>query len=92
MMLLVGTEKGLFRLSEDDAEGRWVVDGPHMAGYEVLHTLLTADGALYAATAHKIWGAHVYRSLDHGRTWSSLDVVPTYPTESGRGATRARRR
>ena len=88
MMLLVGTEKGLFRLVED-AAGHWVVDGPHMAGYSVLHTMLASDGTLYAATAHKIWGAHVYRSHDHGRTWSSLEAVPGHDPESGRGATRA---
>jgi photosystem II stability/assembly factor-like uncharacterized protein len=89
MMLLVGTEKGLFRLVEDAAAGRWVVDGPHMAGYSVLHTMLAGDGSLYAATAHKIWGAHVYRSRDQGQTWSSLDAVPGHDAESGRGATRA---
>lgn len=89
MMLLVGTEKGLFRLVEDVPAGRWVVDGPHMAGYAVLHTLVTGDGSLYAATAHKIWGAHIYTSRDHGRTWSSLDAVPAHPDDSGRGATRA---
>ena len=87
MMLLVGTEKGLFRLVED--AGRWIVDGPHMAGYSVLHTMLAGDGTLYAATAHKIWGAHVYRSRDQGKTWSSLDAVPTHDPESERGPTKA---
>ena len=89
MMLLVGTDKGLFRLVEDGSSGRWVIDGPHLPGYAVLHTMLAADDTLYAATAHKVWGAHLYRSLDHGRSWSSLDAVPTHPAESGRGATRA---
>jgi photosystem II stability/assembly factor-like uncharacterized protein len=89
MMLLVGTDKGLFRLVEEDSSGRWVVDGPHLAGYAVLHTMLASDDTLYAATAHKVWGAHLYRSRDHGRTWSSLDAVPSHPAESGRGATRA---
>lgn len=89
MMLLVGTEKGLFRLIEDAAEGRWVVDGPHMAGYSVLHTMQASDGTLYAATAHTIWGAHIYRSTDHGETWSSLEAVPGHAAESGRGATKA---
>ena len=89
MMLLVGTEKGLFRLVEDAAAGRWVVDGPHMAGYSVLHTMVAGDDTLYAATAHKIWGAHVYRSRDHGRTWSSLDAVPTHAAETGRGPTKS---
>ena len=89
MMLLVGTDKGLFRLVQDAATGSWAVDGPHMAGYSVLHTMLTADETLYAATAHKIWGAHLYRSRDRGMTWSSLEAVPGHAPESGRGATRA---
>ena len=89
MMLLVGTRKGLFRLVEDAAAQRWLVDGPHMGGYEVLHTMLATDGTLYAATAHRIWGAHLYRSLDCGRTWSSLDAVPGHAPTSGRGETRA---
>jgi hypothetical protein len=87
--LLVGTDKGLFRLVEDARAERWVVDGPHIGGYAVLHTMLAADDTLYAATAHKIWGAHLYRSRDHGRTWSSLDAVPEHAQDSGRGATRA---
>ncbi len=89
MMLLVGTEKGLFRLVEDAAADRWLVDGPHMGGYEVLHTLAAADGTLYAATAHRIWGAHIYRSDDHGQTWQSLDAVPGHAADTGRGETRA---
>ena len=89
MILVVGTDKGLFRLVEDAVAGRWMVDGPHMPGYSILHTMLAADGTLYAATAHKVWGAHVYRSLDRGETWSSLDAVPGHAPETGRGATRA---
>jgi photosystem II stability/assembly factor-like uncharacterized protein len=89
MMLLVGTEKGLFRLVEDGSTGAWQVDGPHMAGYAVLHTLQSRSGTLFAATSHKIWGAHVYRSRDQGLTWTSLDAVPGHAAETGRGATRA---
>ena len=87
MTLLVGTEKGLFRVFAEEAGGRWRIDGPHLAGYPVLHTLATPGGILYAATAHKIWGAHVYASADGGDTWSALEGVPQYPTDSGRGAT-----
>ena len=89
MTLLVGTEKGLFRLVEDAAAGRWVVDGPHMAGYSVLHTMVAGDDTLYAATGHKIWGEHVYRSRAHGRTWSSRDAIHAHAAETGRGPTKA---
>ena len=89
MALLVGTDKGLFRLVEDAATGQWVTDGPHMPGLSVLHTMLASDTTLYAATSHKVWGAHLYRSRDRGRSWSSLDAVPRHPPDSGRGETRA---
>ena len=87
-MLLVGTAKGLFRVSRDTAGEEWRIDGPHLAGYSVLHTLEAPDGRLFAATSHRIWGAHIYASDDHGATWTSLDAVPEHPAASGRGARR----
>ena len=89
MALLVGTDKGLFRLVEDAATGGWLIDGPHLAGYSVLHTMMTSDDTLYAATAHKVWGAHLYRSHDRGKSWVPLDAVPRHAPELGRGETRA---
>jgi hypothetical protein len=89
MMLLVGTAKGLFRVASGSAGGRWRIDGPHLAGYSVLHTLEAPDGRLYAATSHKIWGAHIYTSDDHGMSWTSLDTAPEHAAASGRGATKA---
>jgi len=88
-MLLVGTAKGLFRVSRDVADAPWQIDGPHLAGYSVLHTLVTPGGRLLAATAHKVWGAHIYSSDDGGANWVSLEGVPQHPAASGRGATRA---
>ena len=89
MMLLVGTAKGLFRIARDAAAGEWKIDEPHLAGYSVLHTLEAPDGRLFAATSHKIWGAHIYTSEDRGESWTSLEAVPEYPAASGRGATKA---
>lgn len=85
----MGTAKGLFRVSGDGASRRWRIDGPHMAGYSVLHTTEAPDGTLYAATSHKVWGAHVYFSTDRGASWSSLETAPQHPADSGRGATKA---
>lgn len=89
MMLLVGTAKGLFRVIRDGENGDWRLDGPHIEGYSVLHTMRAPDGSLYAATSHKVWGAHIYRSTDDGASWASLDAVPTHAAASGRGPTRA---
>ena len=67
LALLVGTQKGLFIASP--RAGGWELEGPSIAGYEVLHTCTVPDepGVVYAAASHKIWGAHVYRSEDWGR-------------------------
>jgi photosystem II stability/assembly factor-like uncharacterized protein len=89
MMLLVGTAKGLFRVFPDGANRDWRLDGPHLAGYSVLHTLLAPCGMLYAATSHEIWGAHIYASTDFGATWASLEAVPQHPVDSGRGPTQS---
>ena len=89
MMLLVGTAKGLFRFTRDAAGARWHIDGPQLAGYSVLHTMATPAGKLFAATSHKVWGAHIYVSDDRGASWTSLEAVPEHPAASGRGATRA---
>lgn len=89
MMLLVGTAKGLFRFLRDDAGCGWRIDGPHMAGYSVLHTMVADDGRIFAATAHKVWGAHIYVSVDRGASWKPLAASPQHPADSGRGATRA---
>jgi hypothetical protein len=35
--LLVGTRKGAFVLTSDEARKHWQVDGPHFAGWEIYH-------------------------------------------------------
>jgi photosystem II stability/assembly factor-like uncharacterized protein len=84
--LLVGTEKGLFLVRWDHGTGRPHVDGPHLAGYRILHVVASPvrPNALLAAVDHPVWGSHIYRSDDAGRHWSSLDVMPQHP--SGRHA------
>ncbi len=76
--LFVGTKKGLFRLHGDADGETWSMDGPHIEGYEVIHTCASpaAPDTVYAAVNHAVWGAHVYVSRDGGATWSSLDSVP----------------
>ena len=88
-MLLVGTQKGLFRVAEDATAKRWVIDGPHLAGYSVLHTMVARDGALFASTSHAVWGAHIYRSTDRGSTWTSLEATPQHAASTGRGPTKS---
>ncbi len=77
-MVLVGTQKGLF-IARPEGDG-WILDGPHIAGYEIIHCCAPPQepGVIYAAAGHKIWGAHIYRSEDHGRSWASLPTAPQH--------------
>ena len=82
--LLVGTKKGLFRLESDPRREHWRLDGPYLAGIEVIHLaqLPGKPGHLLAATGHPIWGAHLYASKDGGRNWEALEATPHFPPDS----------
>ena len=80
--VLIGTRKGLF-IARHRA-GQWELDGPHIAGYEIMHARPVAGPAgspalIYAAARHPIWGAHLYRSEDGGVQWASLPHAPQHP-------------
>jgi len=77
----MGTRKGLFRISRHGRDGAWQLEGPALAGLEILHVVQAPDNVrrLYAATGHPIWGAHLYRSDDAGASWESLDSTPHHP-------------
>jgi hypothetical protein len=80
--LFVGTRKGLFRLHSPLTGREWSIDGPHIAGYEILHTCedtINPD-RIYAAANHSIWGAHIYLSTDGGTSWSPLVTAPYHHT------------
>ena len=85
IVLLVGTQKGLFRLESNPARDHWTLDGPLIAGYEILHAWLDPRQPQrgFAAAAHTIWGVHLYRTDDGGHTWQSLTATP------GHGGARA---
>lgn len=84
LVLFVGTQKGLFLVRYDSTSNRWVIEGPRIAGYEILHAWLDPrDGqTAYAAAYHLIWGTHIYRSDDRGSTWLALQEVPCHAIDS----------
>ncbi|MCW8846310.1 MAG: hypothetical protein OQK99_10770 [Gammaproteobacteria bacterium] len=83
--LLVGTRKGLFRIESDASRNQWRLEGPFLAGNEILHVAqLSGNPArLLAATNHPIWGAHLFASEDGGRDWQPLEAAPHFPAGSG---------
>jgi hypothetical protein len=87
--LLVGTQKGLFIATP--TTGGWRLEGPHVAGYEIIHACAPAHepGVCYVAASHKIWGAHIYRSEDGGRSWESLPAAPQHAPGLHRSALKA---
>lgn len=81
--LLVGTRKGLFRLKPVPGEDAWHLDGPHIAGYEVIHVCAAPrnPNLIHAAVSHPVWGAHIYRSIDGGDSWEPLAAAPHFAHE-----------
>jgi photosystem II stability/assembly factor-like uncharacterized protein len=72
--VLVGTRKGAFVITADGARRDWRIEGPHFAGWEVMHV----DGSpvdpdrIYASQWTDWHGQVVQRSDDGGRTWEAV--------------------
>ncbi len=82
--LVIATRKGLFVARSSDRE-HWSLDGPHIAGYEIQSAWLDPrDPRIgYAAAHHPVWGIHVYRSTDTGRSWHPLEALPRHRADEG---------
>jgi len=78
--VLIGTRKGLFVSRSGIERAHWTLEGPHLAGYEIQRAFLDPRNPAvgYAAAHHPIWGIHVYRSTDAGRSWQPLADVPRH--------------
>ncbi len=85
--LLVGTEKGLFVIDSDDRRLAWSVREPAHLGWQVYS--LFGDGApgtptVYAGLSSAVYGAHLARSEDCGRTWAVMEGAPRFADGSPR--------
>ncbi len=78
LALLIGTQKGLFLATAGLDRRGWRLEGPHLAGYEVFHAIFgeRESAEAYAAVRHVVWGVHIHRSRDGGRTWELLPAIP----------------
>jgi photosystem II stability/assembly factor-like uncharacterized protein len=87
----VGTRKGLFRATSDLQRREWRLEGPYLAGYEIYHACLDRRdfATAYAAAHHAVWGVHVYRSIDGGRSWDPSPEAPHHAAAEGAGSLKA---
>jgi photosystem II stability/assembly factor-like uncharacterized protein len=80
--LLVGTRKGLFVARSDEERACWDLEGPFIEGYEIYHAILDPRDSLtgWAAARHEVWGTHIHRTTDGGRSWQPVTARPRYPS------------
>ena len=90
--VLVGTTKGLFVLTSDEARSKWEMSGPHFRGEEIYAAALDTRGGrrrLLVGATSSHWGPSVYRSDDMGATWvEPAAETLAFPTSTGAAVAR----
>jgi photosystem II stability/assembly factor-like uncharacterized protein len=83
--VLVGTRKGAFILTSDEARKEWDICGPHFPGWEMYHlkgSPVNPD-RIYASQTSDWFGQTMQRSDDGGKTWEPIGNQFTYGSETG---------
>ncbi|MFZ0994454.1 MAG: exo-alpha-sialidase [Candidatus Dormiibacterota bacterium] len=86
----VGTAKGLFVVKHEGPEPAsqgWQLTGPYLSGWEATTVFLEQrQGRLefLAGLSSYVYGPHVRRSLDEGRSWDPLGSGPGFGEGEGR--------
>ncbi len=85
LVLIIGTRKGLFLATADLDRRAWRLDGPHLAGYEIVHAIFDRreSATIYAAVRHPVWGVHIHHSRDAGGSWEVLPAAPHFEGAEG---------
>ena len=83
--ILVGTAKGAFVLTSDEARKEWQVDGPHFGGWQVMHLKGSPvdPDRVYASVWTDWHGQVIHRSDDGGKTWDTVGNDFAYEGETG---------
>ena len=83
---MVGTVKGAFFFSSDEARRDWRIEGPLLKGWEVSNFTLDRRGepALWACVGSYVYGPTIQVSRDLGRRWTQIEHGPRYGEDSGR--------
>ena len=87
-VLMIGTRKGLWVGTGDEARSHWDLRGPDELRSEVHAVAVDTRGStprLLMASKHWHWGPQVLRSEDLGRTWEhGPDGAIAFPEDTGR--------
>lgn len=85
VLLLVGTNKGLFYYSSDAERRNWSLHGPFLSGWEAYSVLGDSrhGNRIMAGTSHMAYGATIRVSDDFGENWKQIEHGPAYAKETG---------
>ena len=72
--VLVGTKKGAFVLTSDEARKQWEVSDPHFPGWEIYHLKGSPvnPNRIYASQSTGWFGQVIQRSDDGGESWEPV--------------------
>ena len=71
LSVLVGTTKGAFVIDGDSSRSGWTVRGPYCDGWVINHVKGDpGSGTIWAGGGSEWSGAGIWRSTDHGETWT----------------------
>jgi photosystem II stability/assembly factor-like uncharacterized protein len=71
LLVLLGTKKGAFILESDANRRDWSLRGPYCDTWPVNHVVADpATGTIYAGGGNEWFGPAVWKSTDHGHSWT----------------------
>jgi hypothetical protein len=88
VVMMVGTRKGLWLGTSNEARTDWTWSEPLFAMEEAYSCLIDTRGdspRLLVGSGSPHWGPHVYRSDDLGRTWEETPNIMSLPDSAGTG-------
>lgn len=90
VILLVGTNKGVFYYESDLDRSNWTLHGPFLSGWEAYSILGDSrhGNRIFAGTSHAAYGPAIRVSDDMGQSWRQIEKGPAYSEESGFPLTR----
>jgi photosystem II stability/assembly factor-like uncharacterized protein len=86
VVVLVGTNKGVFFYTSDPTRRDWRLTGPHLSGWAIFSLLgdsRCGRPRIFAGTSHMAYGPTIRVSDDFGASWTQIEAGPRYSKESG---------